>query len=67
MSKEVDRLSFVKAVIDLAKQYDLAVVVGVEDRDGARCGIHGGKKEALALTQHLQICLAKDPDFFEQP
>jgi len=67
MSKEVDRLSFLKAVVDLAKQYNLTVVVGVDDEEGARCGIHGNAKEVLALTQHLQIAIAKDLDFFEQP
>jgi len=67
MSQEVDRISFLKAVIDLAKQYNLNVVIGVEDREGARCGVHGGTKEILALTQHLQVSIANDPDFFEQP
>jgi len=67
MSEEIDKATFMKAVIETAKNHNLRVVVAVEDAEGLQSAAYGNPKDVLALMGHLQVCISKDPDVFTQP
>jgi len=67
MSEEIDKSSFLKAVIETAGEHNMHVVVSIEDEVGFQCASYGGTKDVLALISYLQISIGKNPDFFEQP